>query len=69
MFSALADRQQHATDTPNIWNLPWRTVEKEFHNVKHFASGIKYYNRKGVLGEQYKVLEKTKKRDIIDFFD
>lgn len=58
----------HTTDTPNIWNLAWRTVEKELPNVKHFASGIKYYNRNGVRGAIDKVLEKTKKGDVIDFY-
>jgi hypothetical protein len=32
----------HTTDTPNIWNLAWKTVEKKL-SVKHYASGIKYY--------------------------
>lgn len=58
----------HTTDTPNIWNLAWRTVEKELPYVKHFASGIKYYNRNGVRGDIDKVLEKTKKGDVIDFY-
>lgn len=58
----------HTTDTPNIWNLAWRTVEKEMPNVKHFASGIKYYNRNGVRGDIEKVLEKTKKGDVTDFY-
>ncbi len=91
----------HTTDTPNIWNLAWKTVEKEFPYVKHYASGIKYYNEyrygldkeadyehrklkrcwscmcKGIKyqdknighsrGELNKVLEKTKKGDVIDF--
>ena len=59
----------HWTDTPNIWNVAWRTVEKELPNVKHFASGIKYYNKNGdVRGDIDKVLEKTKKGDVIDFY-
>ena len=58
----------HTTDTPNIWNLAWRTVEKELPSVKHFASGIKYYNKIGVRGDIAKVLEKTKKGDVIDFY-
>jgi hypothetical protein len=57
----------HTTDTPNIWNLAWRTVEKELPDVKHFASGIKYYNRYGVRGDLSKVLAKTKKGDVLDF--
>lgn len=58
----------HTTDTPNIWNLAWRTVEKEMPNVKHFASGIKYYNSIGVRGDIEKVLEKTIKGDVTDFY-
>ena len=58
----------HTTDTPNIWNLAWRAVEKELPYVKHFASGIKYYHRNGVRGNIDKVLEKTKKGDVTDFY-
>ena len=58
----------HTTDTPNIWNLPWLTLEKELPTVKHFASGIKFYNDFGVRDSIEKVLEKTKKGDIIDFY-
>ena len=59
----------HTTDTPNIWNLAWKTVEKKLPYVKHYASGIKYYDKnvghpRGTLN---KVLEKTKKGDVIDF--
>lgn len=58
----------HTTDTPNIWNLAWRTIEKELPNVKHFASGIKYFNWNGEPRDSLtKVLEKTKKGDVIDF--
>lgn len=58
----------HTTDSPNIWNLAWRAVEKELPNVRHFASGIKYYNKSVVVrGDLDKVLEKTKKGDVIDF--
>jgi len=36
--------------------------------VKHYASGIKYYNNDGTpRGALNKVLEKTKKGDVIDF--
>ena len=59
----------HTTDTPNIWNQAWRTIEKELPSVKHFASGIKYYNRNNVIRSSIdKVLEKTKKGDVIDFY-
>jgi len=57
----------HTTDTPNIWNLAWRKVEVELPSVKHFASGIKYYNENGVRGDIDSVLEKTKKGDVTDF--
>ena len=58
----------HTTDTPNIWNLAWRTVEKEFPKVQHFASGIKYFNEKGnPRGALEDVLVKTKKGDVTDF--
>ncbi len=59
----------HTTDTPNIWNLSWRTVEKELPNIKHFASGINYSNGdKPVRANIDKVLEKTKKGDVRDFY-
>lgn len=58
----------HTTDTPNIWNLAWRTVEKELPYVRHFASGIKFYNENGVRSDINKVLEKTKKGDVTDFY-
>jgi very-short-patch-repair endonuclease len=58
----------HTTDTPNIWNLAWRTVEKELPNVKHFASGIKYFNWNGEPRASLdKVLLKTKKGDVVDY--
>jgi hypothetical protein len=54
----------HTTDTPNIWNLAWRTVEKVLPNVRHFASGIMYHNwRSNPRGDLAKVLAKTKKGD------
>jgi hypothetical protein len=36
----------HTTDTPNIWSLAWRIVEKELTCVKHFASGIMHHNER-----------------------
>lgn len=58
----------HTTDTPNIWNLAWRTVEKKLPQVQHFASGIKYYYKNGhPRGDLDRVLAKTKKGDVIDF--
>lgn len=59
----------HTTDTPNIWNLAWITLEKELLSVKHFASGIKYDHIDDVRERNItKVLEKTKKGDVTDFF-
>lgn len=58
----------HTTDTPNIWNLAWKTVEKEFPHVECYASGIKYYyGSSHPRGSLNKVLEKTKKGDVVDF--
>lgn len=57
----------HTTDTPNIWNISWRALERDLPTVKHFASGINYSNPDGVRGTLEKVLEKTKKGDVIDF--
>lgn len=58
----------HTTDTPNIWNLAWRTIEKDLPFVEHFASGIKYYRENGVRSDINKVLNKTKKGDVLDFY-
>jgi hypothetical protein len=57
----------HSTDTRNIWNAAWRTLDKELPRVKHFASGINYSNKNGVRSDLKKVLEKTKKGDVVDF--
>jgi len=57
----------HRTDTPNIWNAAWSTLDKELPSVKHFASGINYSNKKGVRANLDDVLIKTKKGDVIDF--
>lgn len=37
----------HFTDTPNIWRLPWLSLQRAIPTVKAWASGICYYNRKG----------------------
>lgn len=57
----------HATDSPHIWNLCWRTVEKLFPTVSHFASGIRYANP----GDKPRatlavVLRKTTKGQVVD---
>jgi len=58
----------HTTDTPNIWNAAWSTLEKELPSVKHFASGINYSNKKGVRAKLDAVLQRTKKGDVTDFY-
>lgn len=59
----------HTTDTPKIWNLPWRAVERELPSVKHFASGINYLCRNGApRGKLKDVLDSTKKGNVHDFF-
>lgn len=58
----------HTTDTPNIWNSSWRTLERELPYVQHFASGINYSNPDGKnRGTLESVLQKTKKGDVLDF--
>jgi hypothetical protein len=59
----------HTTDYSKIWNGAWNNLEKEFPNVKHFASGIKYFYPYGSpRGKMDEVLAKTKKGDVIDFY-
>ena len=63
----------HTTDTPNIWNTSWKALERDLPTVKHFASGINYSNTNEYGGYEKnrgtleKVLEKTKKGDVLDF--
>lgn len=58
----------HKTDSPNIWNLAWKTLEKDYASIEHYASGILYYRGgrkpRGVLQD---VCDKTKKGDVMDF--
>jgi hypothetical protein len=59
----------HNTDSPRIWSMAWNKVDKEFPQVAHYASGIKYYNKRGkVRGKLDKVLSKTMKGDVVDFY-
>lgn len=59
----------HTTDSPNIWSLAWRTVQKELPSVKHFASAIKYHNWSVKPRRKLDiVLEKTMMGDVIDFY-
>jgi hypothetical protein len=57
----------HSTDSPRIWRLAWCELERELPSVKHYASGIMYYEESGERGRLVDVLEKTKKGDVIDF--
>lgn len=34
----------HATDTANIWRMPWMSLLRIAARVKAWASGIAYYN-------------------------
>ncbi len=58
----------HSTDSPNIWNAAWRSLNKEIPSLKHFASGINYSNKKGVRAKLDAVLQRTKKGDVFDFY-
>lgn len=59
----------HTTDSSNIWNHAWRAVERELPEVKHFASGIKYFNGNEPPRDSLEnILERTKKGDVIDFY-
>lgn len=58
----------HTTDTPNIWNLSWKTVEKRLQSVKHYASGIRYVNRQQQeRSDLTTVLTRTRKGSVVDF--
>lgn len=58
----------HNTDTPKIWNIEWRVLEKELPSVVHFASGINYSNKGQRLRDTLSnVLVKTKMGDVQDF--
>jgi len=35
----------HSTDTPNIWRLPWASLQRTVPSVRAWASGICYFNR------------------------
>lgn len=49
----------HGTDTPNIWLMAWRAIEKRFPNLKAWASAIGFYNFMNPEGETRSSLEKT----------
>lgn len=59
----------HHTDSSKIWNLAWKQLEKVLPFVTHYASGISYYNKKTGIPRSSieKVLDKTKKGDVVDF--
>jgi len=56
----------HETDSPNIWNLAWKTLEKELPSVKHYVSGIYFPKDEEPRSTLEKVLEQTKKGDVLD---
>ena len=37
----------HSTDTPNIWRLPWLSLEKRAPSITCWASGLGYYKWEG----------------------
>jgi len=37
----------HTTDTPNIWRMPWLSLQAAFPSVKSWASAIGYHNWNG----------------------
>ena len=37
----------HDTDSPNIWALGWGEMNRQFPNLKAWASGIAYNNENG----------------------
>ena len=55
----------HATFNPRTWIHAWKTVERELPTVKHYASGIRYFNDKkwSVLEV---VLNKTKMGSVLE---
>jgi very-short-patch-repair endonuclease len=59
----------HKTFSPKNWNLAWDSVREELPSVSHYASGINYQKMKAsdTLRPLSKVLEKTKKGDVVDF--
>lgn len=59
----------HKTFSPNIWRLGWSGLMEEIPTVKHYASGINYMKRveSNILRPKQKVLDQTKKGDVIDF--
>jgi hypothetical protein len=60
----------HKTFSPKNWSLAWGNVKEELPNVLHFASGINYQKNKvtDTLRPISKVLERTKKGDVVDFY-
>jgi hypothetical protein len=58
----------HTTFSPKNWSVAWSGVMKEFPNL-NYASGIKHKITKegDKLRPLNKVLEATKKGDVVDF--
>jgi len=57
----------HSTYFARTWSPAWDVLEKELPSVQHYASGIFYPTLKEKKDTLEKVLEKTKKGDVIDF--
>ena len=49
----------HGTDTPNIWVMAWRSIEREFPGLKAWASAIGFYNFNAPEGKSRASLERT----------
>ena len=58
----------HSSDSPNVWNLAWKTLEKELRSVEHYASAGLYYNGGWrCRGKLKDVLRKTKRGNVVDY--
>lgn len=58
----------HETISPYTWNNSWKSIEKELPTVEHYASGIKYTPETPDKDMLIKVLDKTRKGDVRDFY-
>jgi hypothetical protein len=60
----------HGTDSPRIWLLPWRYLERTFKSsMREWASGICFYYKKGKRQRSVlrKVLDKTRHPKGLEF--
>ena len=61
----------HNTDTPGTWRQAWSQLSNQLPSVKHYASGIKYYNNRQPDNKRAtleKVLEGTMMGDVKEFY-